>query len=87
MDSKNLSCEEHFFSLEGVVKQMKELNANSTDKVCIDQKKSCCRFFFMIKKIILENDCKKSKAMKSNISHLSKVQEYTQGNIHSQFCS
>ena len=38
MDSKNLSCEEHFFSLEGVVKQMKELNANSTDKVCIDKK-------------------------------------------------
>ena len=56
MDSKNLSCEEHFFSLEGVVKQMKELNANSTDKVCIDLKKILL-CFFMIKKIISENNC------------------------------
>lgn len=32
MDSKNLSCEEHFFSMDRVVKQMAELNANSTDK-------------------------------------------------------
>jgi len=32
MDSKNLSCEQHFYSHEVIKQQMAELNANSTDK-------------------------------------------------------
>ena len=51
MDSKNLSCEQHFYSHEVIKQQMAELNANSTDKVCIDQKNIPVVFFIWLRKL------------------------------------
>ena len=38
MDSKNLSCEQLFSQSDKIKELMTELNANSTDKVCISKR-------------------------------------------------